>query len=172
MTRAGTAWHLSYNDRWAAVAPDKWPCLSPIEALAQCTPTQSHISLTHLCVLNSAQSHVNTSAQVSCHPLHHKLKLLTCPRYNQKINGGFFPLRLIKTNQLSLIYCNKDASALDEAEEMLRTSVIRFSSEGKSSADRARAFVFIEWLLCEVHPCLVTPSSLPAGHSAPTCKVL
>ena len=56
---------------------------------------------------------------------------------------------------------------------MLRTLVIRFSGEAKSgSADRARAFVFIEWLLCEVHPCLVTPSLLPAGRLAPACKVL
>lgn len=64
---------------------------------------------------------------------------------NKKINGAFFPLRLVKTNQLRPIYCNKDASALDEAEEMLRTSVIRFSSEAKRlSADKARVFVFIE----------------------------
>lgn len=56
---------------------------------------------------------------------------------------------------------------------MLRTSVIRFSGKGKrGSADRARAFVFIEWLLCEVNPCLVTPSLLPAGRCAPACAVL
>lgn len=62
---------------------------------------------------------------------------------------------------------------MDEAEEMLRTSIIRFSGEGKrGSADRARAFVFTEWLLCKVHPCLVTPALLPAGRCAPVCKVL
>ena len=42
---------------------------------------------------------------------------------------------------------------MDKGEEMLRTSVIRFSGEVKrGSVDRAKAFVFIEWLLCEVHP--------------------
>lgn len=96
------------------------------------------------------------------------------PAVNQKINWAFFPpLRLLNTNQLRQIYCNKDASALAGAQEMLQTSVIRFSSEGKKgSSERSRAFVFIEWLLCEVHPCLVTPSLLPVDRCAPACKVL
>lgn len=90
MTRADAAWHLSYNDRWAAAAPGKWPCLSPIEALAQCAPTQSNISLTHLCVLNSAHSCEHKATQVSCHPLHHKRKHLTCPRYKPENQWGLF----------------------------------------------------------------------------------
>lgn len=83
---------------------------------------------------------------MSWHPLHHKLKLLTYPCYKPENQWGLFVSpRLLKTNQLRPTYCNKDVSALDEEKERLQTSVIRFSSEGRrSSADRARAFVFIE----------------------------
>lgn len=172
--RADSAWHLSYNDRWAAAAPDKWPCLSPVEAPAQSAPAQTNIPGT-TCVSVTLHPLVLTlGIQVSRYPLHPKLELLRRPHYKPENQWDLFvSLRLLKTNQLRPIYCNKDSSALDEAGEMLRTSVIRFSSERmRGSADMARAFVFIEWLLCEVHPCLVTLSSLPVGRSAPTCKVL
>lgn len=48
--RADTAWHLSYNDRWTAAILDKWPCLFPIEALAQSTHNSNqHPTRTLVC---------------------------------------------------------------------------------------------------------------------------
>jgi len=93
----------------------------------------------------------------SYQPPQHKLTRLTCSQ--RKINFFFFSCpRLLKTNQSRPIHCNKDASALDEGKEECQTTCIRFFEEGKrSSADSGRAFVFIEWPLWEVHPCLVTP---------------
>lgn len=141
--RAHTSLHLSYKDRWADAGPDQQPRLSPAEATVSYSP----------------------AAVVPFPPLHHKLQLLTCPLYKPKNQWGLFvSLRLLKTNQCEPIYCNKDESALDKGMEMLWTSVIRFSNEGEiGSADRTRAFVFIEWLLCEASSCLVSPQSLPAG---------
>ncbi len=87
--RAGAAWHLSCNDRWAAAVPDKWHCLSPIESLAHCTSTQTNILHTYLCVLTPAPSHTSR-----CLAIH----FTTSSNYshalavNQKINGAFlFP---------------------------------------------------------------------------------
>lgn len=163
--RPDTGWHLNYTDRWAAA--DKWPCLSPTEAPAQ-TKHMYSTSIPHAAYVSLLLTRWHPGVFTK------RLKLLTCQHYKPENQLGLFgSLRFLKTNRLKPIYSNKDASALDEAGETLWTSVIRFSSEGeRGSADRAKACVFIEWLLCEVHPCLVTPSSLPAGCSAPACKEL
>lgn len=125
---ADTAWCLTYNDKCSAAA-------SRQRSLG--ANTAIHTSITPVCFY---PKQVSSPSNFS-----HGLPV------NHKINWAFFSLRLLKTNQLRAIHCNKDVSALDEADEIL--GVIWFSCEGKrGSADRAKAFVFIEWLLCEVHP--------------------